>query len=154
MEVEALIGSQDYIDPEMLEVAIEYWYKGQEDRRSPFPDYIKSDLRKAAIIGFLDWSKKLSPDAKKEINDEILAERFEEFLFEEAYKMVMTEDEKITVKYPFMLRVEDRVNHDGKPASIVVKREITKQGDNTYLKVIFEEEESGKLWDTLFELPE
>lgn len=154
MEVEALIGSQDYIDPEMLEVAIEYWYNGQEDRRSPFPDYIKSDLRKAAIVGFLDWSKKLSADAKKEINDEILAERFEEFLFEEAYKMVMTEEEKITVKYPFILRVDDRVNHDGKPASIVVKREITKEGDSTYLKVFFEEEESGKLWDTLFELPE
>lgn len=154
MEVEALMNSQSYIDPEMIEVAIDYWYNDQEGKRSPFPDYIKSDLRKTAIINFLNWANKLTPEAKKEIEDEILIERFEEFLFEEAHKMVISDEEKITIKYPFMLRLSDRVNHLDKPQSTVVKREIVSEGDSKFLKVYFEEEETGKLWDTLFELPE
>lgn len=154
MEVEALIDSQDYIEYEMIEVSLNYWYNDQEDRRSPFPDYIKSDLRTAAVTSFLNWTKKLSSDAKKEINDEILIEKFEECLFEEAYKMVMTEDEKITVKYPFMIRCGDRVNYKDKPESIVVNRELENEGDTKYMKVTFEEMESGQTWNTLFELPE
>lgn len=152
-EIDLLIEKQDYIDKEMIDVSIEYWFRDHDNIRSPFPDYIKSDLKGNAVKKFLTWAGKLTPEGKKEINDEILLERFEELLFEEAIKMVMTEDEKITIKYPFMLRMGDKVKEGEKPESIVVGREITSENDTSYLKITFEETANGKKWDSSFEIP-
>lgn len=154
MELEALLQNQSYVEREMLDVALDYWFNDQEDRRSPFPDYIKSDLRVTAVTIFLKWTGKLTDESKKEINDEILIERFEEILFEEAYKMVISDDEKLTIKYPFMLRIGDIVKDKNRPESTVMKRELTKNGDMAYLKVTLQENGSEKTWETSFELPE
>lgn len=154
MEIDLILSKQSYIEREMIEVALDFWYNDHEKMRSPFPDYIKSDLKVAATQKFVEWANKLTPEGKKEINDEILLERYEELLFEEALKMVITEDEKITVKYPFMLRVGDHVAKGDKPASEVVGREIVVNNDTSYLKITFSELESGTVWDSSFEVPE
>lgn len=154
MEIDLILSNQSYIDREMIDVSLEFWFKDHDDIRSPFPDYIKSDLKVAATTKFVEWANKLTAEAKKEINDEILLERFEEILFEEALTMVISEDEKITVKYPFMLRIGDHVAKGDKPASEVVERQIVLDNDTSYMKIIFSELEGGAVWDSSFELPE
>ncbi|MBK9282996.1 MAG: hypothetical protein IPM51_01605 [Sphingobacteriaceae bacterium] len=142
------------IDHEMMEVSFNFWFNDHEDIRCPFPDYIKMELRELAENNFSQWASKLTEQAKKEINDEILLERFEEILFETASKLVQTEEERITIKYPFMLRLDDQVSDKSHMDSKVVKREIISINDTSYLKVTFEENETKKTWDTTFEVPE
>lgn len=146
--------NQTMIDHEMMDVSFNFWFNDHEDIRCPFPDYIKMELREKAENSFIQWAEKLTEQAKKEINDEILLERFEEILFETATKLVQTEEERITIKYPFMLRLNDLVSDKIHPESKVVKREIISKDDTSYLKVIFAENESGKVWETTFEVPE
>ncbi len=86
----------------------------------------------------------------------MVAEKFEEILFSEAMEMVKTQDERITLQYPFLPRVGDRVRHkDGgdHPESTVVDRHFSKEGNKTFLKVINEPVEGGQRWSTKFELP-
>lgn len=149
-----LLETQKTIDPEMIEAAIDFWFNNKDEIRSPFPDYIKKDLLDAAISRFMEWDKKITVEARKEINDEILAERFEEILFEEAHKMVITDDEKITIKYPFMLRIGDLTKSENGIESKVIAREIKDNDDTSFLHVTLEEIISGKKWETSFELYE
>lgn len=149
-----LPGNCKHIEKEMLETAIEYWFKGNDHIRSPFPDYIKSELQTITVSKYMDWAGRLSPDAIKEINDEIVLEKFEEVLFEEAYKLVGHEDERLTIKYPFMIRTGDKVKQDGKPESIVISRAVEKVKDAAYMKVMLQEIATGRQWSTSFELPE
>lgn len=139
---------------EMVDAAIDYWFKDHDSVRCPFPDYIKMELKEISRIKFEKWMNNLKPDAGKEVNDEILAEKFEEILFDEALKLVITEDEKITVKYPFMLREGDKVVKEGNIESAVISREIISKGDLQFLKIVLEEIPGGKIWETTFELPE
>ena len=149
-----LLESQKSIDPEMVDVSIDFWFNSKDEIRSPFPDYIKRDLIDTALLKFIEWNKKITDEARKEINDEILAERFEEILFEEAYKMVITDDEKITIKYPFMLRIDDLTKSENGIESKVIARKIKDNEDTSFLHVTLEETISGKKWETSFELYE
>lgn len=154
LALDELLVNEKHIDQEMIEASIEFWFSDKDEIRSPFPDYIKSDLLRSSIKQFIEWNKKISDDARKELNDEILVERFEEFLFEEAYKLVITDDEKITIKYPFMLRVDDQVKHEERPLSKVLSRNIIQKDNTSYLEVELVELENGVRWGTSFELME
>jgi len=147
-----LLENQKSIDPEMIDVSIDFWFTSKDEIRSPFPDYIKKDLIDAAVLKFIEWDKKITTEARKEINDEILAERFEEILFEEAHKMVVTDDEKITIKYPFMLRIDDLTRDSNGIESKVIARKIKENDDTSFLHVTLLETDSGKKWETSFEL--
>ena len=82
----------------MINAAFEFWFNDKDHVRSPFPYYIRENLRISAIDKFLNWSSEISEKAKKDINDEILAEKLEEIIFELALDMVLTEDEKFRAK--------------------------------------------------------
>ena len=43
-----------------------------------------------------------------ELNDEAIAEKFEEIIFEAALPMILTEDERISILYPFLPRLDAR----------------------------------------------
>lgn len=152
------IAVQSYIESEMIEAAFEYWFSDHEHVRSPFPEYIREELKTQSAGSFLDWASKLTDKAKKDINDEILAEKLEEIIFEKALDMVKTEDEKITIKFPFLLRLNDTVKvkdvNEHIAESIVIERELIKEGDTVYLFVRLRNLASGMEWDTKFELPE
>ncbi|MCC7051592.1 MAG: hypothetical protein IT239_07435 [Bacteroidia bacterium] len=157
-EVENKINTQSYIDPGMIEAALNFWFSNSEHLRSPFPVYIREDLQNKAVLKFLEWGGQISSEAKREINDEILAEKFEEILFEIAHNMVLTEDEKLTIKYPFMPRVGDHINastpqgQEGK--SQVMDRFYHKKGDEVFLKIKLKNSTTEEVWETDFELPE
>lgn len=159
---ETLIGNKselkNQIDPEMIKAAFDFWFNSNDHVRSPFPNYIRENLEEEAIEKFFSWNAQLSAKARKDINDEILAEKFEEIIFELALSMVITEDEKLTIRYPFMLRIGDIVNNNGNleemTTSTVIDRSYEKCGDTAFLKVQLQNASTGEKWETAFELPE
>lgn len=145
------------IDNTMLETAFKFWFNDNGHLRSPFPNYIREPLRMKALDRFFDWTNQIAEKARKEINDEIVAEKFEEILFETAAEMVLTEDEKLTIRYPFMMRLGDVVNvkeGEKEVPSEVVNRSVIKRGDFSYMKVRLKNKENGTVWEREFELPE
>lgn len=146
------------IDNDMLEAAFNFWYSDEQHIRSPFPVYIREPLRMKALDKFFDWANTIAEKAKKEINDEIVAEKFEEILFEIALQLVLTEDERLTIRYPFMMRIGDVVNEKEVPTteatSEVVDRSFLKRGDLAFMKVKLKNTSTGKIWEREFELPE
>lgn len=143
---------------EMIEAALNFWFSNQEHIRSPFPEYIHDTLRTQTLDKFFDWTSNISERAKKEINDEIIAEKFEEILFETAAAIVQTEDEKLTILYPFMPRIGDVTKAkdlpEGEGKSEVVGRMHARRGDYSFMNIKFKTIDTGKEWETEFELPE
>lgn len=139
-------------ESQMIKAACDFWFNDHEHIRSPFPDYIRSKLKTEAINRFSNWVENLLPEAEEEMNDEMMAEKFEEILFETAIPLLITEDEKITTLYPFMPRVGDKVKDQNKEG-IVSDRHIYKDNDKKFLKVKFESIDDDDSWETSFELP-
>lgn len=150
--------NESLVDNNMLEAAFNFWYSDKEHIRSPFPEYIREPLRMKALDKFFDWANKSAEKAKKEINDEIVAEKFEEILFETALHLVLTEDERLTIRYPFMMRIGDLVTIREAPGteadSEVMDRSVLKKGDLSYMKVKLKNTATGSTWEREFELPE
>ena len=141
---------------ELVEQTFEFWFEGKDHIRSPFPEYIRAALKKRSIERFFAWASGLNSKAEKEINDSIIGEKLEEIIFNTALGLVATEDEKITINYPFMPRIGDKINHrEGgiTKTSVVLDRSIIKEGDQTLLNVRLEKQPRGERWETKFELP-
>lgn len=139
---------------EMIQAAFDFWMgDGEKHIRSPFPAYIHHKLKPNAIDGFDKWLSHLKPDAKDEMNDEMFAEKFEEILFESAAKLVLTEDENITILYPFMPRIGDLVKDQNGKEGTIVDRSIKKEGDFKHLNVSLSSATNGETWKSSFELP-
>ena len=144
--------------PDMLEAAINFWFSDNNHIRCPFPESIKNELAFTVKEKFSSWLSKLSNDAEKEINDDVMAEKFEEMLFETALHLVKTEDERITIQYPFMIRVGDEVESVDKEKSDhtfrskVTSRKLAKREDNIYLQVTLQNLNTNEIWETEFEI--
>ena len=138
---------------QMVEQTFKFWFADQGHIRSPFPDYVRVDLKRKATETFFTWANGINPKAKDELNDEIIGEKFEEIIFETASELVKTDDERITIHYPFLPRVGDALKNEGDSESSVVDRAIVKEGDTSYLKVFLENIASKDKWDTKFALP-
>lgn len=140
---------------EMVEQTFNFWFSDNEHIRSPFPEYIRPILKENSVDGFFKWVSNLNPKAKEEVNDEMIAEKFEEIIFETAMRLVQTEDEKITIQYPFLPRVDDEIrnNEEDTQVSKIIDRIILKEGDTKFLKVRLENVNDQQVWETKFELP-
>lgn len=140
---------------EMVEQTFNFWFSDNEHIRSPFPEYIRPILKENAVDAFFKWVSNLNPKAKEEVNDEMVAEKFEEIIFETAMGLVHTEDEKITIQYPFLPRVDDEIRNNEEDIQIskIIDRTLTKEGDTQFLKVKLENVSDQQVWETKFELP-
>ncbi|MCB0481007.1 MAG: hypothetical protein KDC83_06215 [Flavobacteriales bacterium] len=141
---------------ELVEQTFQFWFNDSEHIRSPFPEYIKDELRVRAVAKFFEWSSNLHEKAKDEVNDEMIGERFEEIIFETAIPMVLTEDEKLTILYPFLPRCGDKIYEDAQNEtglSTVVDRMTYKSDDHSYFKITLQKQDSDEKWETQFELP-
>lgn len=152
------LKEQQFVDPSMISSALEYWFSDNDHVRSPFPESIRKQLAADATLAMLKWAGPLSAAAKKEFNEEMLAERFEEILFEIALALVTDEDQKITIQYPFMPRVGDDIDQKDNVGSSgangkISGRKIDKRGDHTFLVIEHMENGTGKVLVTEFELP-
>lgn len=138
---------------ELIEATFNFWYSDAEHIRSPFPDYIRTELRLLATDRFFDWAESLREEAKNDLNDEAVGEKFEEVIFETALGLVKTEDEKITILYPFLPRIGDELADAAGVKNKIVDREIQVENEETYLKVKCKSIDGDKLWETRFNLP-
>jgi len=138
---------------EMVEETFKFWFNTNEHIRSPFPDYIKEQLKKDATQLFYEWASGLNPQAKDEMNDEMIGEKFEELIFESAIRLIKTDDERITIMYPFLPRIGDKINKENESDSVIIDRALLKEGDQSYLKINLENKETKEKWETKFDLP-
>lgn len=154
--INEIIVEQDLVEPAMIQLALDYWFADHKEVRSPFPKYMQEALPQVVVEKYVSWIKNLNSSIRETMKEEMLMERFEEILFDEAYHLAALEDEKITIRYPFMMRVGDVVREkaNGGVESTVVKREIMKNGDEAFLKVRLRRSGTNDEWDTSFELPE
>jgi hypothetical protein len=156
--LEDSLNAQSYIDPEMINAALNFWFSDREHLRSPFPFYIQDKLKAVTTAKWISWLNSISDKTKNEINDEILAEKFEEILFESALDIVLTEDERLSIRYPFMPRIDDIIHDQNEKSnhgeSKVIDRHYFKKDDVAYFKVKLKTIASDEIWETEFELPE
>lgn len=142
---------------ELVEQTFKYWFSDHEHVRSPFPDYIHDKLKEKSTELFFKWVSQLDPKGKDEIDDEIVGEKFEEIIFETASALVKTEDERVTILYPFLPRIGDQIQNETdnktKNGSIVVNRNLVKEGDESYLRIELSNSSTNENWETKFELP-
>ena len=141
---------------ELVEQTFRFWFGGQQHIRTPFPEYIREELRKKATQRFFEWASTLGEEADEQINDTIIGEKFEEIIFETALGMVMTDDERITINYPFLPRLGDVLEpgpEQKEGSSVVTDRYLTREEDQLFLLVKLEKKLSGEKWETRFELP-
>ncbi len=138
---------------ELVNQTFQFWFSDNQHIRSPFPSYIHSDLRVKATEKFYKWAKNLDPKAKDELNDEAIGEKFEECIFETALGLIKTEDEKITILYPFLPRLNDQIKDASNREGVIVDRYIYKEKDTSFLKVKCKTMDEEEFWETSFELP-
>src|SRR5690606_30983065 len=113
---------------DLIEQTFKFWYNDQEHIRSPFPEYIRTQLKLDSTDKFFNWAENINPQAKDELNDEMVGEKFEEFIFETALSLIKTEDERITILYPFLPRLNDELKSDKGDEAKIVDRELIKEG--------------------------
>lgn len=141
---------------EMINSVFNFWYNDHEKIRSPFPEYIREETRIKTLDKFFDWMDQFADSLKTDENEKLLAERLEQLLFETGIELVKSDDEKMTLFYPFLPRIGDQVvkkdSADGKNY-VVMKRKFIKNGDEKFMKITAQNIATGENWETSFELP-
>jgi hypothetical protein len=138
---------------ELVDQTFKFWFVDNEHIRSPFPTYIHPELREQSTQRFFEWANSIDPKAKDELNDEGVGEKFEEIIFETALTLIKTDDERITILYPFLPRLGDNLNDENQNESTIVDRATQKEGDTNYLNITCKNDATGEKWKTAFELP-
>ncbi len=151
-QIVAILDPNTVEGSELVTETFQFWFNDHEHIRSPFPAYIHNDVRRIATERFYEWASKLSDSAKEEMNDEMIGEKFEEIIFDAATNLVKTEDEKLTILYPFLPRTGDKIADEHDLTGIVIDRGIIREGDKSFLKVQMERIDKST-WNTSFELP-
>lgn len=136
----------------MTHYAFQFWFSDHEHVRSPFPDYIQSELRVRATEQFQHWLNTLDLNASDEIDDQIIAEKFEQLLFESAIPLIKTEDERISILYPFLPRIGDLFRDENGNVSNVFDRFLRTSDEISYLYIKCERVDNKEKWETAFEL--
>jgi len=151
------IAPDDLKNSPLVEMAFEFWYKDNGHIRSPFPKYIRNDARKKTLEKFKAWMEGLDAGAEKEVDETVVSEKLEEYLFESAMKLVLTEDEKLTLLYPNLPRVNDQleVKDEGNEQTPykVKDRSIVNEGDDRSFRVLVVHPDSGEEKAVNFPLP-
>ena len=155
---EMTIPTKDALaNSDMVLQTFAYWFADHEHVRSPFPFYIQDDVKLKSVEAFAEWIAKLNPKANEEINEEIAHEKFEEILFQQGSALVKTDDEVLTLGFPFLPRVGDSIDGgeiaERSGENIVQKRYLVKDGKDEFMELQAKNSNSGQSWETRFELP-
>ncbi len=142
---------------DLFTATLDFWFKGDQHLRSPFPAAWHGTLRERTLDRFHAWLNALGDRAQHTVNDTIVSEKLEELLFQAASELATTEEERITILYPFLPRPGDPIVKEGDadpaPDSTVVSRALHKEGKDAFLEVTAQRTATGETWSTRFELP-
>lgn len=135
--------------------AITFWFTGNGHLRSPFKPEWRQQVETTAAEKFHTWLSGLKEDARHSVNDVIVSEKLEEIIFDSAMGLATTEEERITILYPFLPRVGDPISKDGSADvdSVVTARAIVKEGQDKRMTVSAKRTANNEVWETAFELP-
>jgi len=151
------IASDDLENSPLVKMAFEFWYKDNGHIRSPFPKYIRNDARQQTLEKFKTWMDGLDIGAEKEVDETVVSEKLEEYLFESAMELVLTEDEKLTLLYPNLPRINEQLEvkdeGDAQPPHTVKDRSIVTEGDERFFRVLVTHPVSGEDKEVKFPLP-
>lgn len=143
------------ITSKFIEPGLAYWFTNHEHIRSPFPTVIRKPLKERSSVIFFEWIDGLKETELKTMKEDEFVEMFETILFNEAFKLVEDEDQQLTISYPFMPRLGDQVNHKLNGQGKVMSRKVTvSKEDKKLFELTVLSPETGKTWETQFELPE
>lgn len=146
--------TREIISTKFIDPGFNYWFSNHEHIRSPFPPEIRQELKKQTSAVFFDWLDGLKQGELSALKDDEFAEMFENILFNEAMKMVDDPDQKLTIAYPFMPRLGDKVNHNQHGRGEVVARKETATKENKkFFEITVLSQLTGQSWETRFELP-
>jgi hypothetical protein len=150
-----LAQTRSIISAKFIEPGLEYWFSNHKHIRSPFPNAIKSSVKERTNTVFFEWIDGLKKKELKEMKENEFVEMFETILFNEAFKLVDDEDQQLTISYPFMPRLGDNVNHAHNGMGKVINRKATvSKEDKKLFELTVLSNETGKTWETNFELKE
>lgn len=150
-----LTQTRAVISAKFIEPGLEYWFSNHEHIRSPFPIGIKSAVKEHTSKIFFEWISGLKDKELNEMGENEFVEMFETILFNEAFKLVEDEDQQLTISYPFMPRLGDQVNHKLNGPGKVISRKATISKENKKrFELTVVSQETGKTWETQFELTE
>ncbi len=146
---------------DLIDAGCDFWFNGNAQLRSPFPEEIQSELKKGTTKTFMAWVRDFSAEDRESIEDDELVSMFEMFLFSEALRLVENREDSgelmITINYPMLPRVGDTMTADGHGESTIVRRELseTGKGEERHLWVTMhlEEHVTQSAWTTKSELP-
>lgn len=150
------IDRESLMNSDLIESTFGFWFTDNEHIRSPFPKYIHPMLQSDSTDKFFDWVDNLHDGARDELNEQAVAEKFEEIIFETAHSLVRLEDEKLTILFPFLPRLGDTIYEDEKlliGESTIVTRKIEEEGDHSFMTVELKKAKGNEIWETKFELP-
>src|SRR5690554_1461334 len=142
-----MIGKNNLETSEFIEEVFHFWYNDNGHIRTPFPTYIQQKLKVEATEKFYSWVNNLKPEAKDELNEEAIAEKFEEVLFSLASQMVQTEDERISILFPFLPRINDILKDKDQAQNTVIDRHIKKEKDISFLHLMCVNKETDQKWE-------
>ena len=143
------------ISTRFLRPGFDFWFSGREHIRSPFPKEIMESVEERTSITFFDWIAVHSNDELQKIDDQEMVEMFETILFNEALKLVDDEDQQLTISYPFLPRLGDRIcNHLNEAGEVVHRQAVVTDNHGAQLELTIVNGGTGKSWKTRFELGE
>ena len=155
-----MITNEEIAQSAIMNNLFDFWFNDREHIRSPFPDYIQSTVKTKTIERAAKWLGNLNDSDKDKVTESDIVDKLESILFEEGLKAVRTEDEKITLLYPFLPRIDDLVmgnsfSDENLPTGeyTVIDRTLLKEGKQDFMKIIIKHNETGKRWETKVELP-
>lgn len=153
-EFETYVKAQTFISSDFMEHGFRFWFDKNNHIRSPFPQEIRKEIEENTFKTFLEWTWGLTEKEKREMKDEELIEMFEVVLFNEAMKIVETDDQRLTIAYPFMPRLGDTVKDEVHGYGIIKERKpIVTKDDKKLIELTITSDVSEKTWKTEFELP-
>lgn len=141
------------IEVKFLKPGFEYWFSNHEHVRTPFPKEILHELKENTSYIFLEWMKELKEKELSNMPDTEFAEMFETILFNEAIKLVENDDQRLSISYPFMPRIDDFVNHkEHGIGKIIGRKEIITGENKKMLELTVSSQDNSMVWKTQFEL--
>lgn len=151
---ETMISEDHQAQVDFVQSTIKSWYDRNDHVRCPFPDSIRQQLEKKALLSFQEWIQALDPSKKNEMPLQEFVEIFESILFHDATQLVSNEDEQLTILFPFMPRLGDSVKDSTYGQGTIIKRKLEQKEDQkNKLTVTVSSDKDQQTWQTSFELP-
>jgi hypothetical protein len=133
---------------DLFESSFDFWFSGHSTIPCPFPEHMKEELKEKTFALFSNWYSKLRQKQRDSLSDSQLVEKYERILFAQAYALAKTEDEKISILYPYLPKVGEALNvtsaKPGLAKSIILERKIEQNALKIFLKNLV----TGQLWNT------